>query len=561
MKFHRSQYLHVYYLREGFRRFSVQIAAILYSFPFRTFQVPEKLIVAPTDLRAIDPYIAEEIYASRFPLAGRVLDTGGRSPFALELPSRDFALRLHAFGWLRHVRATKSDSHCANARKIMQEWIEIHGQSARGIGWEPDIVAQRIIAWLSHSPVVLKGAEIGFYKRFLKNLIAQIRYLQRILRYMEPGEQRLRCTIALALASISLPASNSAIKRAGNRLNHEIDQQILPDGSHISRNPRVILDLLLDLLPLRQTYVNLGHDMPARLIPAIDRMYPALRFFRHNSGELALFNGATATLANEMLAVLRHDETSGQPYKVLRSSSFHRLSVKNTTVILDTGVPLTQGLSQTANAGCLSFEMSSGPNRFIVNSGAPRFAGQNLKKLARVSAAHTTVVLNDTSSMQMLESSYLGPIAISGVTEAIVLRHDVLPDSESVAARHNGYLDEYGVLYERDITVLSGGHTVRGRDRFLKPDGKEPDDSDKSIAVARFHIHPNIDVQSHGKHHVRLMAADGEVWIFSCIDAEIQIADDVFFADPSGVRRSQQLEIEYAIGSVPEIQWVLEYQT
>ncbi|RZI57706.1 MAG: hypothetical protein EOP94_03645, partial [Zymomonas sp.] len=41
------------------------------------------------------------------------------------------------------------------------------------------------------------------------------------------------------------------------------------------------LDLLLDLLPLRQTYVNLGHDVPVKLIPSIDRMFPALRFFRH----------------------------------------------------------------------------------------------------------------------------------------------------------------------------------------------------------------------------------------------------------------------------------------
>ena len=546
------------YLREGWRRFSTGQAASRIARLFYSFGIPDKLIVAPTDLRAIDPYIAEEIYAGRIPLAGRVLVTEGKTPFVLELPSREFAFRLHGFGWLRHVRATKSDAHCANARTILDDWISIHGHTVRGVAWEPDVVAQRVIAWLSHSPVVLKGADIGFYKRFLKNLTFQVRYLQRLAPRIELGEPRLRAHIALALASISLPVSDSVIRRVAARLDREIEQQILPDGGHVSRNPRIILELLLDLLPLRQTYVNLGHDVPAKLLPAIDRMYPALRFFRHNSGELALFNGATSTLANELLSVLRYDETAGQPFKHMKNSAFHRLSVKTTNIIIDTGVPLSQEQSKTAHFGCLSFEMSSGQNRFIINSGAPRFAGQHFKQLSRVTAAHSVVVLNDTSSMQMSQSAYLGPIVVAGISEVTVSRHDVSPDSEGVTARHNGYVEEYGLLYERDIQVLSGGTAVRGRDRFLKPDGKDPIESDGNVAVARFHIHPSITLQQIGKHDVSLIAADGEKWNFSCIDGEIVIADDVFFADPSGIRRSQQLEIEFVVGPVPEIQWVLE---
>ena len=56
--------------------------------------------------------------------------------------------------------------------------------------------------------------------------------------------------------------------------------------AHATRAP--VWNVLIDLLPLRQTYVNLGHEVPAKLIPCIDRMYPALRFFRHEGGELAL---------------------------------------------------------------------------------------------------------------------------------------------------------------------------------------------------------------------------------------------------------------------------------
>ena len=46
-----------------------------------------RVVVAPTDLRAVDSFVAEEILNGRYPLAGRVLDAGQQSPFELELPS------------------------------------------------------------------------------------------------------------------------------------------------------------------------------------------------------------------------------------------------------------------------------------------------------------------------------------------------------------------------------------------------------------------------------------------------------------------------------------------
>ena len=343
--------------------------------PVRT---PERLVVAPIDLRPVDVFVAEEILEGRFPLAGRELDTNGTSPFFLELPSTAFAHRLHAFGWLRHLRAIKTPEASTKARAIVSQWLSTHGKMMEGIAWEPDVVAIRLIAWLSHSPVLLNGADGGFYRRFARSLAVQGDYLERIVKSCATGETRFRMRIAIAMLSLSVPASASAIKRAARLLDEEIEAQILPDGGHISRNPRTTLDLLLDLLPLRQTYMNLGHDMPSRLISGIDRMYPALRFFRHQDGDLALFNGATSTLANELMSVLRYDETAGQPFRALPQMNYQRMSAGQTTVLMDTGMPLSRETSRTAHAGFLSFEMSSGRSRFIVNAGSPRFASPAL---------------------------------------------------------------------------------------------------------------------------------------------------------------------------------------
>lgn len=556
MRISDRQRLLYLYLREGWRRFSRRLALGRNSALRFAGTSPDRLIVAPTDLRAVDPFVAQEILQGRFPLAGRVLETGGESPFEIDLPSREFGVRLHSFGWVRHMRSVKEDEAFARLRFIVNDWIATHGRYIGGIAWEADILAQRIVAWLSHSPIILRNAEHPFYRRFLKSLAFQVRYLKHITDTTPDGEARLRARIALAMASVAMPASANTIRKAARNLDQELDRQILADGGHTSRNPRAGLELLFDLLPLRQTYVNLGHDVPQRLISCIDRMYPALRFFRHQGGELALFNGATSTLGNELMSVLRYDETAGAPFKALPLAQYERLATGNVVVIMDTGMPLSPELSRTAHAGCLSFEMSSGRHRFVINSGSPKFAGERFRQLARLTAAHSTVTINDRSSSRLSESRFLGPIVTGGVSKVSARREEREGQPDAIIASHDGYARTFGLMHERDLSINAQGTTVRGRDRLHQPDGSDPADTNTAIAVARFHIHPSITLRQHGSHEIYLTAPDSETWLFTCRDSEVVIEEDIFFADPSGVRKSSQITVTFAAAAQPEIQWI-----
>ncbi len=60
-------------------------------------RTPERVLVAPPDLRLADPQIALEIYYGRFPLSGHLVETGGRSPFQMEVADRRWNRSLHGF--------------------------------------------------------------------------------------------------------------------------------------------------------------------------------------------------------------------------------------------------------------------------------------------------------------------------------------------------------------------------------------------------------------------------------------------------------------------------------
>jgi uncharacterized heparinase superfamily protein len=481
------------YAREVWRRFHRRVAVGRVNALRFAGSTPDRLIAAPIDLRMADNHIADEIYAGRFPLAGRVFDTMGESPFTSDLPSRQFAQRLHSFRWLRHLRAANNELAFANARALTDDWITLHGRSMRGPAWEPDIIAQRVMAWFSHSPIVMRGADHAFYRRFLKSLALQVRYLRLIAPTCGDGEERFRVRMALAMASLAMPASPIFIRSAARHLDHEISRQILPDGGHVSRNPQVLLDLLADLLPLRQTYINLGHPPPSQLIPGIDRMFPALRFFRHANGDLALFNGASANSGERLICVLRYDESTGTSFRSLPHLHYQRLQAGSTVVIADTGAPPPGPLSKSAHAGCLAFELSSGSNRIVVNAGAPLWENRKLKYLSRSTAAHSTVTLNDTSSSRQSRSRFLGPVLLAGVQKITLERLDA-DGGQGFMASHDGYLTRFGLLHQRVVRLSAAGDVINGSDRMMLPDGDNPAADDDSVAVARFHLHPQISV-------------------------------------------------------------------
>lgn len=552
MESRRSSYL---YAAETWRRFTRRMALGRINAMRFAGTVPDRLIVAPIDLRMADPHIAAEIYSGRFALGGTLLDTGGASPFQMVLPSGAFACSLHGFGWLRHMRAADHDLAFANARALVDDWITVNGRNLSGLSHEPDVLASRLISWFSHSPVVLRGADHGFYRRFLKSIVLQVRYLRHTAAVAPDGQTRLRVRIALAMASLCLPTSASGIRAAARHLDAELDRQILPDGGHVSRNPMTLIELLTELLPLRQTYVNLGQKLPTRMVSSMDRMYSALRFFRHTNGELGLFNGASAVSADRMMAVLRYDESSGKPYREATQSRFQRLSTEDVVVLADTGAPGRGSRSFNAHAGCLSFEFSSGANRFIVNSGAPVFNHPEHVEFARMTAAHSTMTVNDASSLRMSRSPYLGAIVIDGVRKVEVENIDLAGEFYGFSATHDGYLSSFGFLHRRQIRLLSSGMEIHGSDEILRPAGRLIKPNDPSVAVIRFHVHPKVDVRYEDDGRIIMTALDGSRWAFSSPDVSAEIEEDIHFADLAGARASRQISLSFRPAQIPTVTW------
>ncbi len=518
---------------------------------------PERMVIAPPDLRTGDPSIATDLYAGRYVLGGAVIDTGGLSVFELPAPSRAWAEDLHGFGWLRHLRAAGTPLARAHSRALLEEWMAGPGRGTR-VARGAAVTARRLISLLIQAPFLLDGAELRFSKKFLRTLGSDARRLERMA--LPDGAPRILAATALTMAGLCLPSEPRALRAGAHRLSVELSRQIRADGGHVNRNPAVLLDLLLDLVPLRQTYGARSLEPPAALVAAIDRAMPMLRFFRMGDGGFAGFNGAGAVAADELAAVLAYDDARGRPVMNATHSGYQRVEGGDTVMVVDAGVPPSPPLSYEAHAGCLSFEMSVGVNRVVVNCGdAGRGHGRDRwRQVARATAAHSTATVADTSSARFLSSRLMtrlfGAPVVSGPLSVPVERRDQA-EGTILGARHDGYATLFNLAHRREWKLSADGRRLDGLDVFeaAKPGSAVRAGTDYAV---RFHLHPGVrPSRMREGRAVILTLGDGSAWVFSAGSRTISIEDSVFLADPVGPRHASQIVITGSAIQDGELRW------
>ncbi|MGY3388923.1 putative heparinase superfamily protein [Bradyrhizobium sp. USDA 3311] len=519
----------------------------------------DRLIIAPHDLRTADATRAAEIYAGRFVFAGKIVNCHGRSIFDLEPPSEDWEVALLGFGWLRHLRAADTALTRANARALVEDWIANPANKRRLVARRADVLARRVISLLSQAPLVLNDTDNKFYRRYLRALAREIRFLRYTMVNIPDGVPKLQVLIALCYTTLCLANQARHIRSASKKLSDELQRQILPDGGHISRNPGALIELLIDLLPLRQTFAARNIAPPPALLNAIDRMMPMLRFFRHGDGNFALFNGMSATPSDLLATLLAYDDTHGAPMANMPHTGFQRLDAGQTTLIIDTGPPPPAGVSHDAHAGCLSFELSSGISRIVTNCGMPTTGRDNWRPFARSTAAHSTLTYHDTSSCQFVEMSAMkrllhGSPVTSGPVEVESYR-EVVQNGTLLTTSHDGYLAKFGAIHRRVLMIANDGARIDGEDTLSPPQGGRFKGADADFAV-RFHLHPAVKASRlSDARGVMLVLPNRDVWTFEALDDKVDLEDSVFLAGNDGPRRTAQIVVRQDARQAPSLRW------
>ncbi|NKC32415.1 heparinase [Roseomonas sp. BU-1] len=459
----------------------------------------------------------------------------------------------HAFAWLRDLRALGTDAARLRGRALAADWL-LNGASDP-LAEAPEVAGARISAWLGHWDFLAATAEDDFRRQLMQRLAQDARSVVAGL----PAEALHRgALVALkgGMAGAVALEEETWLARCVRFLPQELERQFRADGGHVERSPGVQLSALQDLIEIRNLLHGAGVEAPPQLAATLDRAAPALRLMRHADGGLSLFNGTRDEAASFIDLVLTQGQSRGRAPSLLPETGFHRLAASRTLVLMDCGAPpaarrdaapggLPRGADRNAHAGTLSFEVSVGRERLIVNCGAAPAAEGEWRDAMRATAAHSTLVLADTNS------SELRPEGLGRRVETVTTDRFEEEGKLWLDGTHDGWVKQFGLRHRRRLFLSESGDSLIGEDVL-----EAVRDTTLPGFTVRFHLHPTVTASLQQDEQGALLRLPSGVGWRLRAGREVRVAIEESIYLGGEPRRSQQVALHLEAGATG-VNWAL----
>ncbi len=437
------------------------------------------------------------------------------------------------FQWLCRLSSDEDPIDLAGARARALTWLVENG-SWHPLTWRADIVADRVTFLTTYFQPFCRDAAPETAALLAKALNRQARHLFRLPPPERADCDGLRFSRGRVIAALYLPPFHKRLSGALAGLVDALPELVRPDGGHFARSPHAHLEALAEIVHIRMALGTSRVEVPEILQGAIDRMAPMLRSFRHGDGALALFNAGPAGAPALIERVLELSGSRAKPISSAPHTGFHRLSARRTTVIFDAGAPVASAPFVRGHAGTLSFEMSVGPQRLIVNCGTVTGdANRQLAEALRATAAHSTLTVADIHSTDLISDDGYGERRVTDVS----VRRREHERNVLVEATHDGYRPMFGLTHRRSLYLSDDGLDLRGEDIL---DAEQPTGRTFDI---RFHLHPDVAVSLlEGGRAALMRLSTGRGWRLRSSDGDVALEESIY-AGSGSVQNTTQIVI------------------
>jgi len=436
------------------------------------------------------------------------------------LKNKDYK-NLNSFFWLfsLDLKSSKKDT-----QNILLKWME-KNQRFDAENWEVDIVAKRIIAWLSNSILTYEGGNTDYKEKFDSVIKKQINHLINEIENSELVDDKMICCSAIILAGLSYPSKDGYLNIGINLLKKLAKLSLDNDGFPKSRNIRQLNFYLKYFILIREFLKESQTEIPEFINENIYYLGQAYAFTWQNNKKDFLFNGNHEGKNIDFDNYLqRFDYNFKNQNNEL--GGYAILNNKNISLIMDIGPSPDKKFSSNYQAGSLSFEIISRGKKLICNSGYFQNFNHKLNEVSKSTAIHSTLILDDQSSCKFTKNKK------SKILEGLkITKKNIVFEKNywKIKAVHDGYLNQYGVMHDREVEFYPEQMKFIGYDKIISKNNIKNLKFD-----IRFHLEPSVKVMKTQNNKSILIDLDGEGWKFNCDNNMIDIDSGLYF----GVKNS-----------------------
>jgi uncharacterized heparinase superfamily protein len=311
-------------------------------------------------------------------------------------------------------------------------------------------------------------------------------------------------------------------------LSKELQKQILADGMHDERSASYHAQVFADLLECRHA---LGGDpLGGALDNALHRMAQVTAGLTHPDGGPVLFNDAGLTMAyspGECLDVyerLFDRRPKQRQVFALEAAGYYGFRHGDKYMIADCGRIAPDDLPAHGHGDVLSFELSAGGKRMIVDQGVFEYNPGEKRQRARAALSHNTLCFEGAD-----QAEFFGAFRCGRRPDVTVLSYEPLPDGFVLEGTHDGFRTLAGS--PRHVRRFEAGpERIVIHDRIEGASGH--------TARIGFLLHPGTEVVVEGR-SARLLQGSSVINVTSSEPLEIEPA--VWWPDMGVERKTSRL--------------------
>ena len=418
----------------------------------------EEISFTPKDIWPGDPILGDQLVQGYYNLANKKIYSPEETLWQISNTNMFWQSEAHSFSWLRHLKARSGSLARKHARLLILEWLKLY-KNYNNKTWELEILSRRVSAWITNFDFLLAEKDKKFSDILLKNIFKQIKFLrnqtnksyfsflEKKYGLEESSIKKIKVLRALILSSMCFESQLVRFSNYIKILESEIKNNFNIDGMHESKSPSTQLEILGDLVTIREAILSKQLKSPGFLETIIKKGAHTLKFFRTPAGTLAIFNGSkqeTKFLIDKII-----NQADGQPRGrgpiSLSKSGFEKIVCNGIMLIVDTYYNSNKNCSNAPHA----IEINLGKNRLLGSCGTIYKKNKSWRESLLSAAAHSSLILENTN-----------PNKNNGSDTFAFSKRYQKDGSEIVFLRHEGYKNKFTATCSRTIEVNRTGKNV-----------------------------------------------------------------------------------------------------
>jgi uncharacterized heparinase superfamily protein len=306
--------------------------------------------------------------------------------------------------------------------------------------WNSYALSIRVVVWMQQLAVRKLRLAQQASAQVMASLTQQLRFLEHNLETDIGGNHLIKNIKALIWASAFFAGKEAQRwrERGLSLLSKELPKQILADGGHDERSASYHAQVFADLLECRHA---LGGDpLGGALDSTLHRMAQVAADLTHPDGGPVLFNDSGLTMAyspSECLDVyerLFDRRPKQRQVFALEAAGYYGFRHGDKYMIADCGRIAPDDLPAHGHGDVLSFELSVGGKRMIVDQGVFEYNPGEKRQRARAASSHNTLCFEGAD-----QAEFFGAFRCGRRPNVAVLSYEPRPDGFVLEGTHDGF--------------------------------------------------------------------------------------------------------------------------